>query len=200
MLVVVVFICYANSLGNDFVFDDVFLVPTYSRVRNLSQLVQTLLDSYRPVRNISYAIDFLLWGLRPFGFHLTNVLIHAANAVMLFLLIRRFSEKLSTAAVAALIFAVHPIQTDSVSYVSGRRDVLFTLFYLAAFHAYLSYRAKESRTWFVLFLCFWGLSLMSKEMAVSLPLVIFLWNVCDLWGEVTGSWLRRLFNRRNGPS
>ena len=191
MLVVVVFICYANSLGNDFVFDDVFLVPTYSRVRNLSQLVQTLLDSYRPVRNISYAIDFLLWGLRPFGFHLTNVLIHAANAVMLFLLIRRFSEKLSTAAVAALIFAVHPIQTDSVSYVSGRRDVLFTLFYLAAFHAYLSYRAKESRTWFVLFLCFWGLSLMSKEMAVSLPLVIFLWNVCDGWGEVTGSWLRR---------
>jgi hypothetical protein len=49
-----------------------------------------------------------------------------------------------------------PIQTDSVSYVSGRRDVLFTLFYLAAFHAYLSYRTKESRTWFVLFLCFWG--------------------------------------------
>ena len=191
ILVVVVFACYANSLGNDFVFDDEFLVPTYSRIRNFSQLLQTMLDSYRPVRNASYAIDFLVWGLRPFGFHLTNVLIHAANAVLVFLLIRRISEKLSTAVVAALIFAVHPIQTDSVSYVSGRRDVLFTLFYLAAFYAYLIYRAKQSRIWFVLFLGFWGLSVMSKEMAVSLPLVIFLWNLCDQWGEAAGSWPRR---------
>ena len=191
MLVAVVFACYANSLANGFVFDDEFLVPAYGRVRSFSHLVQTMLNSYRPVRNASYAIDFLVWGLRPFGFHLTNVLIHAANAVLVFLLIRRISEKLGTAVVAALIFAVHPIQTDSVAYVSGRRDVLFALFYLAAFHAYLSYRARASRTWFVLFLGFWGLSLMSKEMAVSLPLVIFVWNLCDQWNEAAGSWLQR---------
>ena len=137
------FICYANSLGNGFVFDDQFLVPAYGRIRNLSQLVQTLIESYRPMRNVSYGIDFLVWGLKPFGFHLTNVLIHAANTVLVFLLIRRFSAKLSTAVVAGLIFAVHPIQTDSVSYVSGRRDILFTLFYLAALHASLTYRRKH---------------------------------------------------------
>lgn len=191
MLVTVVFACYANSLGNGFVFDDEFLVPAYSRVWNFSHLVQTLLDSYRPVRNASYAIDFFVWGSRPFGFHLTNVVIHAANAVLVFCLIRRFAVKLGTALLAALIFAVHPIQTDSVSYVSGRRDILFTLFYLAAFHAYLSYRAGRSRTSFVLFLGFWALSLMSKEMAVSLPLVIFIWNFCDQWDEAAGSWLQR---------
>jgi len=191
-LVGVVFICYANSLGNGFVFDDQFLVPAYGRIRNLSQLVQTLLESYRPMRNVSYGIDFLVWGLKPFGFHLTNVLIHAANTVLVFLLIRRFSAKLSTAVVAGLIFAVHPIQTDSVSYVSGRRDILFTLFYLAALHAYFTYREKASRTWFVLFLGSWALSLMSKEMAVSLPFVIFLWNFCDRWRETEGSWLQRL--------
>jgi tetratricopeptide (TPR) repeat protein len=119
-------------------------------------------------------------------------LIHAANTVLVFLLIRRFSAKLSAAVVAGLIFAVHPIQKDSVTYVSGRRDILFTLFYLAAFHAYLTYREKASRTWFVLFLGFWVLSLMSKEMAVTLPLVIFLWNFCAKWGETDGSWLQRL--------
>ena len=191
-LVAVVFICYANSLGNGFVFDDQFLVPVYGRIRNLSQLVKTLLDSYRPMRNVSYGIDFLVWGLKPFGFHLTNVLIHAANTVLVFYLIRRFSARLSTAVIAGLIFAVHPIQTDSVSYVSGRRDILFTLFYLAAFHAYLTYREKASRTWFVMFLGFWALSLMSKEMAVTLPVVIFLWNFCALWSDTQGSWLRRL--------
>lgn len=193
MLVAVVFACYANSLGNGLVFDDEFLVPAYSRAWSFSHLVQTLLDSYRPVRNASYAIDFFVWGGRPFGFHLTNVLIHAGSTVLVFFLIRRVTVKPSTAVIAALIFAVHPIQTDSVSYVSGRRDVLFALFYLAAFQAYLSYRASRSRTSFVLFLGFWALSLMSKEMAVSLPLVIFIWNFCGQWGEGAGSWLKRFF-------
>ena len=193
LLVAVIFACYANSLGNDFVFDDEFLVPTYGRIRTFSQLVQTLFDSYRPVRNASYAVDYLIWGLRPFGFHLTNVVMHAANAVFVYLLIRRLTEKWGVAVVAALIFAVHPIQTDSVSYVSGRRDVLFTLFYLAAFYAYLTYRIKASRMWFVLFLGLWGLSLMAKEMAVSLPLVILIWNFCDQWPETEGSGRQRSF-------
>ena len=193
MLVAVVFACYANSLGNGFVFDDDFLVPAYSRAWSFSHLIRSLLDSYRPVRNASYAIDFFVWGPRPFGFHLTNVLIHAGNVILVFFLIRRFTLKPGMAFLAALIFAVHPIQTDSVSYVSGRRDVLFALFYLAAFHAYLSYRASRSRAFFALFLGFWALSLMSKEMAVSLPLVIFIWNFCELWGEAKGSWLGRSF-------
>jgi len=193
MLVAVVFVCYANSLGNGFVFDDDFLVPAYSRAWSFSHLIRTLLESYRPVRNASYAIDFFVWGWRPFGFHLTNVLIHAGNVILVFLLIRRFTVKPRLAFLAALIFAVHPMQTDSVSYISGRRDVLFALFYLAAFHAYLRYRASRSRAFFALFLGFWALSLMSKEMAVSLPLVIFIWNFCELWGEEKGSWLGRSF-------
>jgi tetratricopeptide (TPR) repeat protein len=193
VLVAVVFACYANSLGNGFVFDDDFLVPAYSRAWSFSHLIRTLLESYRPVRNASYAIDFFVWGWRPFGFHLTNVLIHIGNVILVFLLIRRLTLKLNIAFLAALIFAVHPIQTDSVSYISGRRDVLFALFYLAAFHAYLSYRASRSRAFFALFLGFWALSLMSKEMAVSLPLVIFIWNFCELWGEEKGSWWRQSF-------
>ena len=193
MLVAVVFVCYANSLGNGFVFDDDFLVPAYSRAWSFSHLIRALLESYRPVRNASYAIDFFVWGWRPFGFHLTNVLIHAGNVILVFLLIRRFTVKPRLAFLAALIFAVHPMQTDSVSYISGRRDVLFALFYLAAFHAYLRYRASRSRAFFALFLGFWALSLMSKEMAVSLPLVIFIWNFCELWGEEKGSWLGRSF-------
>jgi protein O-mannosyl-transferase len=193
LLIAVVLACYANSLGNGFVFDDEFLVPAYGRAPSFSHLVQTLLDSYRPVRNASYAIDFLIWGLRPFGFHLTNVLIHAGNAILVFFLIRRLATEARTALLAALIFAVHPLQTDAVSYVSGRRDILFALFYLAAFHAYLNYRASRSRRSFAFFVGFWVLSLMSKEMAVSLPLVIFIWNFCEQWGEGAGSWLARSF-------
>lgn len=192
-LAITVFICYANSLGNDFVFDDQYLVLIYSRPRSLSHLLEMLIDSYRPVRNLSYILDFAVWGANPFGFHLTNVLIHAANTLLVLFLVRRLTVGSITAVLAALVFAVHPIQTDAVTYISGRRDVLFTLFYLAAFHSYLTYRTGKSRISFALFLVLWALGLMSKEMAVTLPLVVFLWNFCEFWAEEAGSWTKRSF-------
>jgi len=192
-LAIVVFICYANSLGNDFVFDDQYLVLIYSRPRSFSHLLEMLVDSYRPIRNLSYILDFAVWGANPFGFHLTNVLIHAANTVLVFFLTRRFTTGSIVPALTALIFAVHPIQTDAVAYISGRRDVLFTLFYLAAFYSYLIYRNSKSRLSFALFLVLWAMGLMSKEMAVSLPLVIFVWNFCEFWPEEEGSWTKRSF-------
>src|ERR1044071_6286971 len=190
-LVVIVFAVYANSLGGDFVFDDQYLVLVYSRPRSLSHLLEMMIDSYRPVRNLSYILDYIVWGARPFGFHLTNVLLHAANAALVFLLARRFRLSAVAAFLTALIFAVHPIQTDAVAYISGRRDVLFTLFYLAAFHSYPTYHARRRFKYFALFLICWACSLMAKEMAVSLPLLIFLWNFCDRWGEAAGSRVER---------
>ena len=100
-LVVIVFLCYANSLGNEFVFDDFLLVLGNSRIRSISPAL--FWNSYRPIRDISYAIDYALWGERAFGFHLTNLVIHAANVLLVFALIRRFTASLVTATLAALI-------------------------------------------------------------------------------------------------
>ncbi len=192
-LVVIVFLCYANSLGNEFVFDDFLLVLGNSRIRSISPAL--FWNSYRPIRDISYAIDYALWGERAFGFHLTNLVIHAANVLLVFALIRRFTESLVTATLAALIFAVHPIQTDAVTYISGRRDLLFTFFYLLAFHSYLTYYRRrwslQAVVYFVLFFLLWALSLLSKEMAASLPILIFVWHYCDAWEEEERSWWRQ---------
>jgi protein O-mannosyl-transferase len=190
-LAVIVALCYANSLANDFVFDDHRLVLVEGRPRSLSHFFRMLLYSYRPVRNISYALDFLIWGDNPVGFHLSNLLIHAANTVLVYLLARRILGGSVSSFLAAVIFAVHPLQTDAVAYVSGRRDLLFTLFYLAAFLSYLRYREKRSLVGFILFLGLWALGLMSKEMAVTLPAFIFAWNFCERWGEQEGSWVGR---------
>jgi tetratricopeptide (TPR) repeat protein len=189
-LVALVFACYANSLGNGFVFDDHTLAGRFSRAETLTE-VFSVLRSYRPVRTFSYTIDYWIWGENPFGFHLTNVLLHAAAVSVFFFLVRRLTGKLMISLIAAAIFATHPIQTDAVSYVSGRRDVLFALFYFAAFLSYLNYSSKRSIKSLLMFAAFWGLSLMSKEMAVSLPAVIFLWNFCELWPGQSGTWLRR---------
>lgn len=178
-LLFAVFVCYANSLTNEFVFDDHSLV-FQGRADDAADLWRIATSSYRPLRTLSYAFDFAIWGDKPFGFHLTNLLIHAANTILVFVLLRQFALRNATAFLAAVIFAVHPIQTDAVTYISGRRDVLFTLFYLLAFAAYLKFQKSRAPAYLLAFLVSWGLSLMSKEMAASLPLVIFLWNFCDL--------------------
>jgi protein O-mannosyl-transferase len=189
-LVVVVFLCFGNSFGNDFVFDDIYLVLQNKYIRSLD--LSIILRTYRPMRDLSYALDLKIWGEGPFGFHLTNILIHSANVLLVFALIRRLSEDVVTATLAALIFAVHPMQTDAVTYISGRRDLLFSFFYLLAFHSYISYyrsrRFAHGAAYFSLFLVLWALSLMSKEMAASLPLVVFVWHYCEGWEEGPSWW------------
>src|SRR6266404_348554 len=175
-LLVIALACYANALANGFVFDDHGHVLTDKSFRSLSNVPSLLVASYRPLRDITYAIDFAIWGERPLGFHLTSVLIHVVNTLLVFALLLRITRKTLLASLAALIFAIHPIQPDAVTYISGRRDVLFSLFYLASFHSYLTYRRylsggqeprhHRARALFyfgLMFVC-WALSLLSKEM------------------------------------
>src|SRR5260370_27866852 len=203
-LLVVVLLCYANALPNGFVFDDHVNLQNNPLLRKIGNVPKLLLSGFRPLREISYAFDFALWGERPFGFHLTNILIHAANTMLVFVVIRRLIGDVAASALGALIFAIHPIQPDAVTYISGRRDVLFAFFYLASFHSYLAYRrvaeARNPPHWrrfallyFALFLFLWVLGLISKEMAASLPFVIFVWNFCDAWDENLKTWARRFF-------
>lgn len=198
VILAMVLLCYWNALGNGFVFDDNEQVVGNRLLRSLANIPHLLTSSYRPLRDLSHVFDFAIWGERPFGFHLTNVLLHAANATLVFVIVRRMTGVVVTAAIAALIFVVHPLQPDAVTYVSGRRDVLFSLFYLASFYSYLNYHRSRSRIHLLLFLVCWVLGLMSKEMAVSLPAFIFVWSFCDLWSERFESWPRRFWEAIRG--
>jgi tetratricopeptide (TPR) repeat protein len=186
-----VFIVFANALGNGFVFDDQNHVLKNRVLRSASNIPQIITASYRPVRDLSHVLDFQIWGENPFGFHLANILIHAANTLLVFFVARRITGLALTSILAALIFAVHPLQTDSVTYISGRRDILFSLFYLSSFLSYLRYRQGGEKLYFGLFLGFWALSLMSKEMAASLPIFIFAWNYCEGWEKGPHPFWRR---------
>lgn len=198
VILVMIVLCYGNALGNGFVFDDNDQVLSNKLLRSFSNIPAVLTESYRPLRNLSFVFDFAIWGEKPFGFHLANVLIHAANATLVFVIVRRMTGVVVTAAIAALIFVAHPLQPDAVTYVSGRRDVLFSLFYLASFYCYLNYHRGRSRAHLILFLVCWVLSLMSKEMAASLPAFIFVWSFCELWNERAGSWPRRMWEAFRG--
>lgn len=172
---------YVNSLGNGFVFDDRGLVVFNQEIRDPGQLARMLATggwrTYRPIRTVSYAIDYYFFGLNPAGFHGFNIFYHVLNGALVFLILRRILRQPRFALLAAILFIVHPIQTDSVTYISGRRDLVFTLFYLTGFYAFVRYRETTR----LRYLCFAGgsyyLSLLSKEMAITLPLLCLCYDL-----------------------
>jgi tetratricopeptide (TPR) repeat protein len=168
-----------------FVFDDHKLVEENEAIRDLSRLPQIAAAAfknepvaardhwidpgYRPVRMVSYAVDYALWGPSARGFRLTNLLLHLCNALLVFSIARALASERAAWA-AAFLFALHPLATEAVTYISGRRDVLFTLFYLAALRVFIAHRARPSRGGAVAIAALYALALGTKEMAVSLPL------------------------------
>jgi len=172
---------YANSLGNAFVFDDIGLVVSNTRIRTPNQLSRTLATGgwrvYRPMRDASYAIDYYVFGLNPAGFHGFNIFYHGLNGSLVFATLRRILGQSRPALLAAILFIVHPIQTDSVTYISGRRDLLFTLFYLTGFYAFIRYRETTRLRYLYTTGGAYYLSLLSKEMAITLPLLCLCYDL-----------------------
>ena len=150
---------------------------------------------YQPLSWVSYAIDYQIWGLQPFGFHLTNLVLHAANAVVFWLVVMELlraaappakGEPADTvplaAAVGALFFAVHPLRVESVAWASERRDVLAGFFFLLTVLAYLRAARDPARRLphlAVATVCF-ALSLLSKAWAITLPAVLLVLDAYPL--------------------
>lgn len=148
---------------------------------------------YQPLSWLTLALDFTMWGgiEHPGGFHLTNVILHVANAALFFFLVRalltvagpdlagRRAPALDVcAAFGALFFAVHPLRVENVAWITERRDVLSTLFLLAALLAYLAHARRHGRRWLAVSLVFYALSLLSKAMGITFPAVLL---VLDLY-------------------
>src|SRR6059036_1589001 len=159
---------------------------------------------YIPLTWMTLGLDYLLWGMNPLGYHLTNLLLHAANAAVFFFLVRRLltlalpspSERghalAVSAAFAALVFAIHPLRVESVAWVTERRDVLSGLFYLLTILVYLRAceREERGRRWHWLAVATFVCALLSKSMVVNLPIVLLILDVYPLrrLGGFVGWW------------
>jgi tetratricopeptide (TPR) repeat protein len=140
--------------------------------------------NWHPLIWISLMLDHQLYGLDPAGYHVTNVILHAATAVLLFLGVRRLTGFLWRSAFIAAVFAVHPLHVESVAWVTERKDVLSGLFFSLTLLGYANYvvrlkvRASAAKFFYALTLLFFALGLMSKPMLVTVPLVLWL---IDYW-------------------
>ena len=134
--------------------------------------------NWHPLTWMSHMLDCQLWGLAPAGHHLTNVLFHAANAVLLFLVLASMTGTRWRSALVAGLFAWHPLHVESVAWVAERKDVLSAFFCLLTFAAYVWYvRQPRWQRYLLLVLCY-ALGLMAKPMLVTLPFVLLL---LDYW-------------------
>jgi Tfp pilus assembly protein PilF len=200
LLAVLTFLVFLPALWNDFVeWDDQVNFLTNPHFRglgwaNLKWMATTvLMGQWIPLSWLTLGLDYVVWGMNPRGYHLTNVVAHAVNAALLFLVSTRLLARTGAAtagaraplagAAAALFFAVHPLRAESVAWITERRDVLSGCFFLLAVLAYLVMVDADGaarRRWLAVSVAAYALAVLSKAMVVTLPAVLLILDVYPL--------------------
>jgi len=178
---ILITIVYLPSLSNDFVnWDDEDNLLHNPQVLELNlQSVQDIFQgriqkTYIPLTVLSFTVEYHFVQFEPFLYHLNNLLLHIFVIVLCFFVARKLGVKELPAATAALMFGIHPLHVESVAWISERKDVLYSAFYLCALLSYLKYIKENKTKYFICSLVFGILSMLSKAMALSLPLVLIL--------------------------
>ena len=135
-------------------------------------------NNWHPLTWLSHLLDCQFYGITPAGHHVTSLLLHLANVVLLFLVWQRMTGALWPSAMLAALFALHPLHVESVAWVAERKDVLSTFFWFLTLGAYVRYTQRPALVRYLLILLFFALGLMSKPMLVTLPFVLLL---LDYW-------------------
>ena len=213
VLGLMVFLIYSNTLTGPFIFDDKPNIQQNPHIRlerlSLDGIAKAALQSpssHRPVANISFAVNYYFHRYNPVGYHFTNILIHIINGTLLFLLakitlltptLKADYDRFKASWIplfTALIWTLHPIQTQSVSYIVQRMNSLATLFYLLCLWFYVKYRLAESTkrsSWLLVGCAASGvLAFGSKEIAATLPFLIILYEWYFFQG-VLPAWLKK---------
>lgn len=183
-LVAVTVLVFSPVLSNPFsAYDDIHLLTKNPHVRSLSwtnikDIFQSeVVGTYVPLTILSFAAEYHFVGYSsPFLYHLNNLLLHTGVVLLVFWLARRMGLPLPAALAGALIFAIHPMRVESVAWLSERKDVLYSFFYLWSVHHYISYVQHRGKRHLVFSVLLGFLSLLSKPMALSLPLALLVFD------------------------
>ncbi len=192
---IIAFFIYLPTIWNKFVWDDIQLI---THPLNLGKNPYSFFFGsgiyYRPFLHLSMAIDYSFWHLNPMGYHLTNVILHSIASLLVFLTglfilkdesinlnnihLNNGNTKILTAALlSSIIFAIHPVHTESVAWISGRTDIISTIFLLLAFLSFLIYRRESKISGLILTCIFFLFSLFSKENAISFIFIAMLYGL-----------------------
>ncbi len=187
LIISLVLFVYFNSLTGKFLWDDDVLVNDNVYIRNWSALKKIFtkdigaggakeFHAYRPIQIFTYLVDYSLWRLNVKGYHLTNILLHILVTLAIYSLLNILYGDRFISLLTSVLFAVHPIHTEAVAYISGRADSLAALFMVFAFIFYIKYLRSNKITTYLVILLSYLFAVLSKESSLILPLLFLLYH------------------------
>jgi hypothetical protein len=189
------FILYGTTIGWDFVFDDPLLINENEKIRTIKSIIDFFssgvwhntalnryadtMDSYRPLHMAYLILNYKLWAGKAFGFHLVNIVLQAINSILVYFIAKHLTgdRNIIYPFFGALLFAVHPIHIESVSWISASADLLTTFFLLLSFFTYTYFARDRNITYTALSVVLFAFALLTKEVAIVFPVIICTYDV-----------------------
>ncbi|MBU0489594.1 MAG: tetratricopeptide repeat protein [Bacteroidetes bacterium] len=199
--VVATFLLFIPSISNDFVSnwdDNLYILYNPNLQRTGFDAISGIFSefyfaNYHPLTSLTFWCEFQFFGNNPIPFHFLNFLLHLCNTALVFLLIKNLFKEPLAAMFAALLFGIHPMHVESVAWISERKDLLYSLFFLLSLISYQRYlRNPEKKRLLLYSLILFVCSLMSKSAAVVLPVVLLLFDWFGNRKLKAGVWLEKL--------
>jgi tetratricopeptide (TPR) repeat protein len=195
IVIAIAFAVYSNALSNGFVYDDGYQIlqnPWITDAKYIPEIFSKNVwgfrqdfgntNYYRPMMYLIYLVNYHIFGMKPWGFHLVNIIFHAGVSVLVFIITLRILKDAQPSAytpylpsfIASVFFATHPIHTEAVTWVAGLPDVSFTFFYLVSFYFYIRSTSDNQlmKGTYVLSVASFFLATLCKEPALTLPLIL----------------------------
>ena len=175
-------LAYINIFPNQFLLDDETFIVNWPQIRSIENLPDLLRGGvpvghegvYRPVRSVLYAIYYPILGTNPFGYHLHGVVVNVLSTLLVYLILEMILKKRNLAFVGSILFGLHPVHTESITYISASMEMTGAVFFLASFYLYL---LRKTLPYFLsIFLAL--LAFFTYEMTLTLPLLIILYDLC----------------------
>jgi len=185
LIILAVVIVYANSLNSKFVWDDTSLIvknPYIKSWHNLDVIFtkdiyhgdNKVNNYYRPLQLMSYMVEYSIWGLNTFGYHFTNLMLHAMNAILVYLLILTIFGSSGVGLLTALMFVSAPAISSVTYYISARADLLVAMFMLLCALTFIEHQKQKSPWLYVISILLFIMALLSRENAIILPFLLIL--------------------------
>ncbi|GAM09149.1 transmembrane and TPR repeat-containing protein F38B6.6 [Geobacter sp. OR-1] len=203
IIVILGLLVYGNTLNGGLVWDDPLFIEDRSPISHLENIpffftnniargtaMPHAVPYYRPLHMTAMALQYALWGQNPFGYHLVNLILHIALAILVYLLGRQLALGEWGSLSAALLYTLHPVHSESVAYIGGNSELQYSLFYLAALYCYLRARVSTGPAWLAGALLLYLCSLLTKESALTLPLLLLVFEAADRSGPLSKRALR----------
>lgn len=177
-ILVLTLIVFSNSVDNDILFgwdDGEYITNEDLMEFNLKHFFSTYyLGMYQPLAMVSLSLNYQFSEMNPAAYHGTNLLMHLINVVLVFLMFSMMAKRIEITFVVTILFAIHPMHVESISWIAARSSVLYSVFYLAAIIFYLRFLDQKGKNNLIYSIIFFLLSCFSKSMAITLPVILFL--------------------------